>query len=96
MNRTTLLIPAVVLVIATVLSSVFIVDEREKALVLQFGQIKEVREEPGLYFKIPLIQDVVRYDDRMLGRDIEHLEVTPSGGRRQCVESVYRYRINGL
>ncbi|MFZ1660640.1 MAG: protease modulator HflC [Paracoccaceae bacterium] len=96
MNRTTLLIPAAVLVIATVLSSVFIVDEREKALVLQFGQIKEVREEPGLYFKIPLIQEVVRYDDRMLGRDIEPLEVTPSDDRRLVVDAFARYMIKDV
>lgn len=96
MNRTTLLIPAAVLVIAAILSSVFIVDEREKALVLQFGQIKEVREEPGLYFKIPLIQDVVRYDDRMLGRDIEPLEVTPSDDRRLVVDAFARYMIKDV
>ena len=43
-------------------SSFFVVDERQKALVLQFGQIKAVKENPGLAFKIPLIQEVVRYD----------------------------------
>ena len=56
MNRTTLILPIAVLAVAGVLSSIFIVDEREKALVLQFGQIKSVHEDPGLYFKIPLIQ----------------------------------------
>ena len=93
MNRTTLLLPLAAILLATVLSSVFIVDEREKALVLQFGQIKEIREEPGLYFKVPLIQEVVRYDDRMLGRDIEPLEVTPSDDRRLVVDAFARYRI---
>ncbi|MEZ5886592.1 MAG: protease modulator HflC [Paracoccaceae bacterium] len=93
MNRTTLLLPLAAILLATVLSSVFIVDEREKALVLQFGQIQEIREEPGLYFKVPLIQEVVRYDDRMLGRDIEPLEVTPSDDRRLVVDAFARYRI---
>ena len=54
------------LAIIGILSSLFIVDEREKALVLQFGQIKAVKEEPGLAFKLPLIQEVVRYDGRIL------------------------------
>lgn len=77
MRKSTLLLPALVIVAITVLSSVFIVDEREKALVLQFGRVVSVKEEPGLAFKIPLIQEVVRYDDRILSRDIDPLEITP-------------------
>jgi membrane protease subunit HflC len=69
------------------------VDEREKALVLQFGQIIKVKEEPGLAFKIPLIQNVVRYDDRILSRELEPLEVTPSDDRRLIVDAFARYRI---
>ncbi len=75
MNRSTLLLPIIAILIAAGLSSIFIVDEREKALVLQFGQIKEVIEEPGLAFKIPLIQEVVHYDDRILS-----LRCRPAGG----------------
>lgn len=75
------------------LSSVFVVDEREKALVLQFGQLRQVREEPGLYFKIPLLQDVVRYDDRILSLDTETIEVTPSDDRRLVVDAFARFRI---
>lgn len=96
MNRVSLLIPALVLVIAGALSSVFIVDEKEKALVLQFGQIKAVREDPGLYFKIPIIQEVVRYDDRILGLDVEPLEVTPLDDRRLVVDAFARYRIDDV
>lgn len=96
MNRAALLIPALVLVIAGALSAVFIVDEKERALVLQFGQIKAVREEPGLYFKIPLIQEVVRYDDRILGLDVEPLEVTPLDDRRLVVDAFARYRIDDV
>ena len=75
------------------LSSIFIVDEREKALVLQFGQIKSVKEEPGLAFKIPFIQEVVRYDDRILSLDTPAIEVTPSDDRRLVVDAFARYRI---
>ncbi len=96
MNRAALLFPALVLVIAGALSAVFIVDEKERALVLQFGQIKAVREEPGLYFKIPLIQEVVRYDDRILGLDVEPLEVTPLDDRRLVVDAFARYRIDDV
>ncbi|MDD9706902.1 protease modulator HflC [Seohaeicola sp. SP36] len=93
MRKTTFLLPIVVVLIATALSSIFVVDEREKALVLQFGQIKAVKEQPGLAFKIPLIQEVVRYDDRILSLDTDTIEVTPSDDRRLVVDAFARYRI---
>ena len=93
MKKSTFFLPGIVLVIVTAMSSLFVVDEREKALVLQFGQIKSVHEEPGLYFKIPLIQEVVRYDDRILSLDTEVIEVTPSDDRRLVVDAFARYRI---
>lgn len=93
MKATTYILPVVVLAVVAALSSIFVVDEREKALVLQFGQIKAVKEEPGLAFKIPLIQEVVRYDDRILSLDTETIEVTPSDDRRLVVDAFARYRI---
>jgi membrane protease subunit HflC len=93
MRKSALLLPAVAVIVIGVMSSVFIVDERQKALVLQFGQIVRVQEEPGLGFKIPLIQEVVRYDDRILSRDLDPLEVTPSDDRRLVVDAFARYRI---
>ena len=93
MRKTAFLLPALAVIIIGVMSSVFIVDERQKALVLQFGQIVRVQEEPGLGFKIPLIQEVVRYDDRILSRDLEPLEITPSDDRRLVVDAFARYRI---
>jgi len=93
MQKSALLIPVAVVAAVLAISSVFIVDEREKALVLQFGQIVKVKEDPGLGFKIPLIQDVVRYDDRILSRDLDPLEVTPSDDRRLVVDAFARYRI---
>ena len=82
-----------VIALVALLSSVFIVDEREKALVLQFGQIRAVKEEPGLAFKVPFIQEVVRYDDRILSLDTPPIEVTPSDDRRLLVDAFARYRI---
>ena len=96
MNAAKFLIPIGVIAVVGVLSSVFIVDEREKALVLQFGQIKSVKEEPGLAFKIPFIQDVVRYDDRTLSLDTDVVEVTPSDDRRLVVDAFARYRISDV
>ncbi|MGP1356373.1 protease modulator HflC [Roseicyclus sp.] len=96
MKRVTFLIPAVVLVLAVGLSSIFVVDERQRALVLQFGQIRQVIEEPGLNFKIPFIQEVVYYDDRILSLDTTPIEVTPSDDRRLVVDAFARYRISDV
>ena len=93
MRKSTLLLPILFVVVAGILSSIFIVDEREKALVLQFGQIRSVKEDPGLAFKIPLIQEVVRYDDRILSLETNQIEVTPSDDRRLVVDAFARYRI---
>jgi modulator of FtsH protease HflC len=93
MRRITYLIPAVVLLVALGLSSIFVVDERQRALVLQFGQIRQVIETPGLNFKIPFIQEVVYYDARILALDTDTIEVTPSDDRRLVVDAFARYRI---
>ncbi|MFT6785599.1 MAG: membrane protease subunit HflC, partial [Dinoroseobacter sp.] len=93
MKKATFILPIVFVLALLGLSSVYIVDEREKALVLQFGQIAAVKEEPGLAFKIPFIQEVVRYDDRILSLDTAAIEVTPSDDRRLVVDAFARYRI---
>lgn len=87
---------AAALFLVLLLSSIFVVDEREKALVLQFGQIRQVREEPGLGFKVPFIQTVVKYDDRILSIDTDSIEVTPSDDRRLVVDAFARYRISDV
>ncbi|WP_135506670.1 protease modulator HflC [Roseovarius aestuariivivens] len=96
MRKRAFLLPILAVVIVTALSAVFIVDERERALVLQFGRVVKVQEDPGLGFKIPLIQEVVRYDDRILSRDIDPLEVTPLDDRRLVVDAFARFRITDV
>ncbi len=93
MRRSAYLLPILAVLAAIGLSSIFIVDEREKALVLQFGRVVAVKEEPGLAFKIPVIQEVVRYDDRILSRDVDPLEITPLDDRRLVVDAFARFRI---
>lgn len=91
-----IVLPAIVVLGALALSSIFIVDEREKALVLQFGQVKQVKETPGLGFKVPLIQEVVTYDDRIIGLPTQPMEVTPLDDRRLVVDAFARWRITNL
>jgi len=71
----------------------YIVDERQKAMVLQFGQVRAIKEDPGLGFKIPFIQNVVLYDGRIQGIETQSLEVTPLDDRRLIVDAFARWRI---
>ena len=78
------------------LNSFYTVDERQKAMVLQFGQVRAVKEQPGLAFKIPFIQNVVYYDSRIQGLDTNALEVTPLDDRRLIVDAFARWRISDV
>ena len=96
MRKISYIVPAIVVVLVLALSSVFIVDERNKALVLQFGRVVAIKEDPGLSFKLPFIQNVVYYEDRILSSVIDPLEVTPLDDRRLVVDAFTRYRISDL
>ncbi len=94
--RAMYIIPALVGLGAIALSSVFIVDERKKALVLQFGEVVQKKEDAGLGFKLPFVQDVVYYEDRILGLQTSTITVTLSGERRLEVDAFARWRITDL
>ena len=94
--RAMYIIPALVGVGALALSSVFIVDERKKALVLQFGEVVQTKEDAGLGFKLPFVQDVVYYEDRILGLQTQPIEVTLLSDRRLVVDAFARWRIVDL
>lgn len=96
MKRSTFAIFTLVVVAVLGLSSIFIVDEREKALVLQFGEVRAVREEPGIFFKIPFIQEVVKYDGRILSLPTQPAEITPLDDRRLVVDAFARWRITDV
>jgi membrane protease subunit HflC len=94
--RIPILIGVIVAIGFLVLNSVFTVDERQKAMVLQFGQVRDIREQPGLAFKLPFIQNVVYYDSRIQGLDTNALEVTPLDDRRLIVDAFARWRISDV
>lgn len=91
--RAIYVIPVLVVILVTLLSTLFIVDERKKALVLQFGEVAQVKENPGLGFKIPFVQDVIYYEDRILGLQTAPIEVTLLSDRRLVVDAFARWRI---
>ncbi|PKP71625.1 MAG: protease modulator HflC [Alphaproteobacteria bacterium HGW-Alphaproteobacteria-4] len=93
MVRASMLLPVAVAIAALGLSSVYVVDEREKVLVLQFGEVVATKETAGLAFKVPFVQSLVRYDDRILSLFTPPLEVTPLDDRRLVVDAFARWRI---
>ena len=96
MNKSTLILPGLFVIAGLVLSSVYTVDEREKALVLQFGEVKAIKEEPGVGFKVPFVQDVVRYDARIISLPTPPIEVTLSDRSRLVVDAFARWQIVDL
>jgi membrane protease subunit HflC len=74
-------------------SSVFTVDQTQQAIVLRFGQAINVVREPGLYFKLPFVDGVVRVDKRILALDLPVEEVIASDQKRIRVDAFARYKI---
>lgn len=95
MNR--LVIIGIVLIGAlyVLFSSLFIVSEREQAIVTRFGQITRVIQEPGIYFKIPTstIDAVQLVEKRIMRYDVANMTVQVSGGAFYEVDAFVTYRI---
>jgi modulator of FtsH protease HflC len=89
---TGLVIALVVLVIAAS-SAFFIVDERQQALVLQFGEVRRIVREPGLQLKVPFVQNVIHIDKRVLDFEPPAEEVIASDQKRLVVDAFARFRI---
>lgn len=96
-NRLTLVAVAVALVLLIVYSSVFVVSERQQAIVLRFGEIVDVKTEPGIYFKAPFgfldADNVQLIEDRVLRFDLDDIRVQVSGGKFYEVDAFVAYRV---
>jgi membrane protease subunit HflC len=76
-------------------ASTFVVDQRQFAILFQLGQITEVYSEPGLKFKIPLIQNVVYLDRRILTIDTPQADrVQTSEKKNLLIDSFVKWRIS--
>ncbi len=93
MNKGMYLVAALFAGAIVLAGSLFIVDEREYAIVMQFGEAKRAIETPGLKMKIPFVQDIVRYDKRLLSYDVPEIEVTASDSKRININLLTRYVI---
>ena len=95
-------LPVIAVIAAVILflawSSIFVVNERQQAIVLRFGEIVDVKSEPGIYFKLPFgfmeADNVQMVEDRVLRFDLDDIRVQVSGGRFYEVDAFIAYRIN--
>jgi modulator of FtsH protease HflC len=76
-----------------VYSSIFTVDEREKALVIRFGEIQRTVEVPGLYFKLPLFEELRKIDVRTQFMQSTDKAVQVVDGRRYSVDAITMVRV---
>src|SRR3954447_24217580 len=74
-------------------SATYIVDEREKALVLRFGEIQTLVEKPGLYFKMPIADTVVKIEDRIFLWESNDKDVQVSDSRQYRVDAITLARV---
>ncbi len=96
MNNQALKIGAVVLLglgLILLYASTFVVYQTQLALVLQLGKVRQVADKPGLYFKIPGIENVVYIDKRILDLDLPAQEVIASDQKRLVVDAFTRWRV---
>ena len=97
-NRLPFIAVIAAVVLFLVYSSIFVVNERQQAIVLRFGEIVNVETEPGIYFKAPFpffeADNVQIIDDRILRFDLDDIRVQVSGGKFYEVDAFVAYRIS--
>jgi len=87
------IIPAIVVIGVVLFQSLFIVQEINQAIVLQFGDPKKIISKAGLNFKLPFIQNVVFLDKRILNLDNAPQEVIASDQKRLIIDAITRFQI---
>ena len=85
----------VILIVLAVLAytSLFVVGQTDQGLVLRFGRPVRVVADPGLYFKVPLVDNVVLIDKRLLDLDSPPIEVIARDQKRLVVDAFGRFKI---
>jgi len=93
MKKGTLLIILIVVILFLANLSLFIVDETKQAIVLQFGKPIRAIKEPGLNWKVPFIQNVVFFEDRLLVYDATPTEIITKDKKTLIVDNYARWKI---
>ena len=96
MNKSTFSIVAAALLIGIAANSVFIVNEKEEAIVFQFGEAIRTEIPVGFHFKTPIIQEVKKYDNRIQTLDEEPDRILTVESKYLLVDSFIKYRISDV
>lgn len=95
-SRMTLIMVLVVLALITLSSSLFIVDEREKAVLLRLGEIERTDFEPGLHFKMPFVNNVRKFEAREMALDAQPARYLTGEKKNVIVDSFILWRIEDV
>lgn len=92
-NRTKQILIATTIAFILFASSIFTIDQRQQALILQFGEPIRVINTPGIKFKMPFIQNAVIFDKRIIDLVISEQEVIASDQKRLIINAYAKYKI---
>jgi len=94
MNKLSVFLIGLLVVLVILSASMFTVDQRQNALVFQLGEVVSVKTKPGLYFKLPLVQNVRFFDTRILTLDSADPErFITSEKKNVLVDSFIKWRV---
>ncbi len=91
-----LLIPVSVMLAIGLSMSVYTVDQRDKVLLFSLGEIKKADLEPGLHFKVPLVNNVIKFDARILTLDAAPERFLTSEKKNLTVDFFVKWRIDDI
>ena len=92
----TLIIPVLVVTVIAINQSVYVVKETERAVKLEFGAVVEADVEPGLHFKIPIVNSVTKFDARILTLDAAPQSYLTSEKKALTVDSFVKWRVSDV
>mgnify|MGYP003971199687 FL=1 len=96
MNRSTTTTVLAALILAILINSVFVVNDKEHAIVFQFGEAIRPNVDKGLNFKIPIIQNVKKFDSRLQTLDEEPDRILTVESKYLLVDSFVKYKITDV
>lgn len=82
-----------VFVIAIVSNSLYVVNERERAVLLKFGEVVSTDIQPGLHFKIPVVNDVRRFESRLITLDSSPQRYLTAEKKALIVDSFVKWQV---
>lgn len=94
MSKIHYIVISILVAILVISGAIFTVDQRQSAVVFQFGEAVRIVEQPGLNAKLPLIQSVEFFDKRILHVDAEAKELTAADGKRVIVDAFAKFKID--